>query len=352
MGASWSRRWAPSVLLLGAFCVPPVLPGPFPGQVLSSKRSCWLQGLRPEAARMPGFCVSVTWGSPKRLGGHLSNLQPVPPQGKPHLFQVRWKPEAFSNFPFASPCSPQPHIHGAGPPGEPGPFSHPWDEALPPPSISWSGCEGFAGAALLASILGCLGEESLSERSESPGWGGQPHLGGEGRAWFLCEAPLGLETWLPSRPRELGTRRRAVGKPRRWVQAGAGDAFVASVARARARPDSLRRQQGITHLEREARSLHHPRRGKPAVSSVLSLPVRLLGGGGRWPWVPLGAPSSRRGTQTLLPEVTLRMPTLLTTSPRTQHVPLRDPALLRRPLTSTIEQTQFLKIKTQGRVFK
>ncbi|XP_035202316.1 uncharacterized protein LOC118178138 isoform X1 [Oxyura jamaicensis] len=168
----------------------------------------------------------------------------------------------------------------------------------------------------LASILGCLGEGNLLGRSESPRWGGQPHPGGEGRAWFRCKVPLGLETWLPSRPRELGTRRRVVGKARRWVQVGARDAFLASMARAR--PASLRHQQGITHLKREARSLHHPRRGKPAVFSVWSLPVRLLRGGGRWPWVRVGAPSSHRGTQTLLPEVTLRMPTLLTPSLRTQ----------------------------------
>lgn len=137
MGSSWARRWAPSGLLLGAFCAPSVLPGPFPGQVLSWKRSRWLQGLQPKAARTPGFCVSGAWGSPKRFGGHLSNLQPVSPQGKPHLFQVRRKPEAFSNLPTASPgspCSPQPHIHGAEPPVEPGHFSHPWDEALPPPA--------------------------------------------------------------------------------------------------------------------------------------------------------------------------------------------------------------------------
>lgn len=50
------------------------------------------------------------------------------------------------------------------------------------------------------------------------------------------------------------------------------------------------------------------------------VPPSHLFGGGRWPGVPTVAPSSFRGMQPLLLEITLQMSMLLTTSLHTEHV--------------------------------
>lgn len=353
MGSSWARRWAPSGLLLGAFCAPPVLPGPFPGQVLSWKRSYWLQGLRPKSARTPGFCVSVAWGSPKRFGGHLSNLQPVSPQGKPHLFQVRRKPEAFSNLPTASPgspCSPQPHIHGAGPPAEPGPFNHPWDEALPPPASCGLDARGSqeppfgfhfgvfgAGRAFWegAKALGGVGG-LISELKEEPGssarcpWGWKrgshpaPVSWARGEGWWGSHGAgfrweQGTRWWHPWHGH--GRLHRVVGRALR--------------------------------TEREARSLHHPPARKTCVF-LRVVPPRPS------PWRRRTLASGPAGSPELPPrDANVAAGGNAATADagndfteRTQRAPLRDPALRQRPLTPAAEQTRFPKIKTQGRVLK